>query len=809
MAQARFSSLGEWIQAQLAAHPGRPAVAEKRRYRLRTLTYRELDLRVRSCRRLLLDRGARPGDRVALLGPNSIAWAAAFLACVESGLIPVPLDLHSPPALVRAVLKQTEARFFVTSLPGTENVETVLFDELMAPAAAGSGEPLPPASAGPSDLLEIVYTSGTTGVPKGVMLTHAGLLANVEGVSRKIPLPIPVRFLSTLPLSHMFEQVLGLLYPLSQGGCVVYPDSLRPARLARFIRTYRVNGLVTVPGLLAGLKAALESGGRPAWRALGLQFRLIGVGGAALPEDLEAWWSARGLRVVQGFGMTEAGPLIAFNTPFSKRRACLGRPLPGSEVRLGPDGEIQVRGPQVTPGYWRLPEKTAQLFTPDGWLKTGDIGELRGGRLYFRGRLKDVIVTPAGRNVYPEDVEQALNKVPAVKDSCVFERRGKVWAALLLKEPAPVQPILDAANAGLMPHQKAAGAMVWPLGDFPRTPMGKVRKFQVLEELKRLEKRGAPPAPPGPSGDGAGSILSRLAGPRPVRPEDTLGGLGLDSLDRIELLSAIEQELGVELEETAVTERTTAGELAGLTKEGPGVPAVLEPLWPFSPPAELFRRLLGWLPRAVLLAVARPACAGAENLKGLDGPILLVANHQSAWDGGLIHHYLPPRLRRCVMPALTDFYGYGEPRSLLQRLALRAVGHFISLFYRAYPFGPGVGTERSFEFTGRLADRGYSILIFPEGGRTPDGAVHPFFAGVGVLATTLGLPVVPVRIEGMHELLPYPRYVVPRRWGGGKVAFGSPLVFDGGNAEEAARTLQKAVEELTWRGCRPARPSLL
>jgi long-chain acyl-CoA synthetase len=790
------TNVADWLDRRLRAHPRWTALAERRGYRTPRLSYGELDDQVQRRRRVFHGLGLRRGDRVILIGANSTAWVSTFLACIESGLTAVPLDPHSPESLVRAVRDETEAALTISQLPVEGPGRALVFGRLEELAAEASAERLAPAPAEPGDLLEIVYTSGTTGRPKGVMVTHANLLANLEGLASTVWLPPFLRFVSTLPLSHMLEQVLGLLLPLSRGCSVLYPDTTHPSRLLRLVREHRVHAMITVPGLLKAMKGAMESSGLPPWKAMGLQFRLIGVGGAALPADVERWWSVRGVRLVQGYGLTEATPIVALNSPWRLRRGSLGRPLPGVSVTRGEGGELRIRGVNATPGYYRQPEKTRALFD-DGWLMTGDIGELHGDWLYFRGRSKDVIVTASGANVYPEDIEPKLNELPGVRDSCVLQWRDKVWAVLLLSESADTAAILAEANSRLMPHQKVSGATEWPHSDFPRTPMGKVRKFQVLEELKGLETPGPSPSAPA-GGTPLDRILLRLAADRRIERGATLGQLGLDSLDRVALLSDIEQELGVELEETAVGDSTTVARLESLVAGAEKPLRAPEPDWPFGAAAALTRTSLGWLPRAWIVALARPTCEGIDRLRGLRGPVIFAVNHQSAWDGGLVHHFLPRGLKRCAFPALPDFFGlWSEPKGPLSRLAWRGMGLFIGMFYRCYPFGAAAGTQRSFERTGRLLDRGYSIMIFPEGGRTPDGRIHKFMSGVGVLAKEMAVPIVPVRISGMHEILPFPRYVVPRGLGRARIVFGAPILpDDGADPDTAAEAIQRAVESL-------------
>ena len=789
------TDLGGWLERTLRAHPKRLALAEKTRYRLLPVTYGALAERVERWRALFHARGLRHGDRLLLMGPNSIDWAAAWMDCARSGLVAVPLDPQTSESMLRAVLEQTRPSLIVADrLLEGDPAKELLFADLPSVLAQAPRQPPTPPAVAATDLLEIVYTSGTTGVPKGVMLTHGNVLANLEGLLDEVSLPFPMRFISTLPLSHMLEQVLGLLFPLSQGSCVIYPNTLWPSKLVGMIRAHGVHAMITTPGLMAAMKEILEQGDTSPRRALGWRLRLLGVGGASLPRELERWWSARGVRVVQGYGLTEAAPLVALNTPLRKRRGSLGRPLRKARIKLAEDGEILVKGENASPGYYGKPMETAALYTADGWLRTGDIGALENGWLYFRGRKKDVIALPGGLKVHPEDVEAALDLEPGVKGSCVVGRRDKVWAVLLLEPGTSAEAAARAANARLMPHQRVAGVTSWPLPDFPRTRMGKIRKFEVLSRLDDAEtgKPGSATA----AGGRVAALVARALGAGGVEPSAKLGDLGMDSLARVGLLSSLSQELGVDLEETAVSGDTTVAALQALVESKERQPRARMPRWQFARPAALLRPALRWLPEKIALAFARPECSGLERLRGVKGPVILAVNHESAWDAAVVRRFLPRPLRKTAIPALPDFFGFA-PGDWPRRAAYRAMGLFIGECYAGYPFGPAVGTERSLETTGRLIDRGYSVMIFPEGGRTPDGKIQPFMGGVGVLAREMKVPVIPVRVRGMREILPFPRFLIPKRGGHARVTFGAPMRLDPGLSEsDAAREIQRAVEAL-------------
>ncbi|HEY9285463.1 MAG TPA: AMP-binding protein, partial [Pyrinomonadaceae bacterium] len=403
-------------------------------------------------------RGIGRNDRVLFWSENSAEWVAAFYGCLLRGAVVVPLDVESAPDFVSRVQRQTRARLLVhgddercrRELPG---VERLRLSDLSAAVSRYHCAPAREFEIDERQPAEIIFTSGTTAEPKGVVLTHGNLLANLAPLEKEIGKYLkwerpfhPVRFLNLLPLSHVFGQFMGVFVPALLGGEVYFQQSLNPAEVVETTRRNRVSVIVTVPRVLEVLKdkvereqeargrgerfrRALEAAKgkhvlRRWWefrrvrREFGWKFWAFVAGGATLAAETENFWQRMGYAVVQGYGMTETASLISVNHPFKQSRGSIGKPLPGHEVRLGEGGEILVRGANVSPGYWDA--ETQAPRRQDDWLRTGDIGEMdAAGNLFFRGRTKDVIVTSAGTNVHPADLEAALNAQPEVRESCV------------------------------------------------------------------------------------------------------------------------------------------------------------------------------------------------------------------------------------------------------------------------------------------------------------------------------------------------------------------------------------------------------
>src|SRR6266852_211145 len=474
--------------ADFARFAGDAAVVEKRGYRREKLTYGELQGRVLFWTYYLAGRGISPGDRVLLWGPNSARWIACFWGILLRGAIVVPMDSAASPDFVQRVIRDAEVKLILrdrqqAELPGAPPSMVIndLRDVVATPPRSLQADVAPGDVSTRNTIAEILYTSGTTGEPRGVVLTHGNFLANLEPLERGID-PYrkyerwlhPLRFVSLVPLSHVFGQFMTLFVPPLLGATVVFEHSANPAQIIRTVKHERATALIAVPRMLDGLRSGierdLEARGRSEWlrrnleaangqkflprawrfrrihRRFGWKFWAFISGGAALSNDTEEFFKGVGYGVVQGYGLTETASLISLNHPFRAAQGSVGKVLPGREFRLAEDGEILVRGENVAAGYWRkgaLQRSNAMPQENAGWLRTGDLGELDAeGNLRFRGRKKSVIVTPAGLNVYPEDLEAALRRQAGVRDCVVvpIERAGNA-------EPCAVLLLADTSDA--------------------------------------------------------------------------------------------------------------------------------------------------------------------------------------------------------------------------------------------------------------------------------------------------------------------------------------------------------------------------
>ncbi|HET7029370.1 MAG TPA: AMP-binding protein [Candidatus Limnocylindrales bacterium] len=525
-------TLLDLIDRAVARFADRPAVGLWHDDGTRTTwTYRELDRRARTAAwRLREGLGLRPGDRILTWSPSSPALPAVYLGAMRAGLILVPLDLRMSTDAIQAIVERAEPRHLIMgtghdapdpAAAGLVTFATTTVDDLTAEPGRGEDEAAMLAAVEtwprprPEDVWDLIFTSGTTGAPKGVMIAHDNLLATILAIDHVIP-PMDHRIISVLPLSHLFEQAIGLLYALSVGADILYVRSRNPRVLFAALAAHRVTSMIVVPQVLDLFWNAIEreadrSGRRalfarlraiarhlpyPARRLLfrgvharlGGSLRLFVSSGAFLPPALQGSWEDLGVVVIQGYGSSENG-FGTCTTPRDHGLGTVGRAVPPVQLRIADDGEVLFRGPTLFKGYWRDPDATARAIDEDGWYHSGDIGHLDpDGRLILSGRTKDRIVLPNGFKVYPEDLENAL-RIAGIRDAVVIETEpGRIEAIVLVKgagvdSAEAARPVVEAAvraaNRQLGPQQRIAAWRLWPEDDFPRTHTLKVRRDPV------------------------------------------------------------------------------------------------------------------------------------------------------------------------------------------------------------------------------------------------------------------------------------------------------------------------------------------
>ncbi|MDR3750334.1 MAG: AMP-binding protein [Terracidiphilus sp.] len=859
------------------------AVVRYQGNRRRVTTYSELAQLAGRLAALLAQRGIGPGDRVLLWAENSAEWIAAFHGCMLRGVLVVPLDASGSVDFASRVAADTSPRLAVG-------------DELLLGQLAGEWPQLtfedwlnvlPAEEAGPvaglsaATPLQILFTSGTTADPKGVVLTHGNVLASIGPIEngaqpymRYEKLIHPLRILHTLPLSHVFGQTMGLWVPPIFAAELHFDNRPVASRLIETIRRERISVLAAVPRVLALLKTHLESvypgladraaassrlGALRRWirfrrihAAFGLKFWALISGGGALPGPLEQFWNALGFVLIQGYGMTETTALITLNHPFHVARGTIGKPMPGREVKLGPDGEVMVRGASIAAATW-----SGGILHPrqNEWLATGDLAQTEpSGELRFLGRKSEVIVTSSGLNLHPEDLEAAIEQEPGVVACAVLgvetASGPEPFGVLAFRGPEEQAAVaIEHANARLAPYQRLRRWALWPEPDLPRTSTGKVRRMAVEAWLDQLYSAtataGTGAAHPvdmgafGASADWLLALIAQISGETQHGIGDELRlteDLHLDSLGRVQLAAAIEERLGITTENGLLDQVQTLGELRRLLTAEPeaemypgngqavdrarsvataatAAPAQPEPSspgrhiyprWPWLKPfhwlraafTEAFMRPLVWLlanPRVVAPPDLNPAA-----------PMLIVANHVTAYDVPFLEYALPGPIRRRMAVAMSGemlqayrCFHNPEPLHPSGRFFLPGPLYYLLMtaLFNVFPLPRRRDFQPSFAHAGEALDHGFNVLVFPEGSRSAAGELAQFRPGIGLLARQSGAAVLPMAIRGLGKLK-----ASRGRWfrsGAIEVVIGQPLRFSPAETEAAITArLHAEVEKL-------------
>jgi len=555
---------------------------------------------------LLAARNIQQGDRLILWAQNGAEWVAAFYGCILRGVIAVPLDAYGTPEFAARIAADVNPALIVgdTTLLQTlnSNWPKIAFEDWPKTLPTEQAGPIPTLSH--DTPLQILFTSGTTGDPKGIVHTHGNVLSSFEPI-RNAAQPYlryerivhPLRFLHTLPLSHVFGQMMGLWVPSIFAAEVHFESRLTAPRLIETIRRERISVLAGVPRVLALLKTHLEtehpnltarleaakgiSAQKRWWRfrdihsTFGFKYWAFVTGGGALPAPIEQFWNALGFVLVQGYGMTETSALITLNHPFKVARGTMGKPLPGREVKIQPDGEVLVRGPMISPATW---SGGALQPRTDEWLATGDLAEAQStGELRFLGRKSETIVTATGVNLHPEDLEAAFEQEPEVTACAVVPidtPTGPEPCAVLALRTTPdrAPAILQSANTRLAEFQRIRRLAIWPEPDLPRTSTGKIKRAAVAKWLASREANNGSEATssPAPSADWLLTLIAKITGeglPAAQTQNQDLRlaeDLHLDSLGRVQLHEALEQRLGIALPQDQYDKVETLNQLRQL-----------------------------------------------------------------------------------------------------------------------------------------------------------------------------------------------------------------------------------------------------
>jgi long-chain acyl-CoA synthetase len=831
----------------------KPALQIRREGRWVRYTFDEALRATGTIMRRFLERGLLPGDRVAICAENGPEWGLAYLAVMRAGMTAVPLDPQLPPAEAWAAARFARARLMCAGVStfddlsvhrGEEDVELVKLREPFIPPAGASRDPEPdPVAADDSSIASILFTSGTTIAPKAVPLTHRNLLANASALLRVHPIRPADEMLSVLPLYHAFEFTGGFLVPMVCGATVTYVDQLKGAEILAAMQATGTTIMLAVPRLLKMFYDSIEGGvassgllrrglfrllgfasdltghrfGRRLFRVVHKRFggrlRMFVSGGSRLDPELFRAFKRVGFVVYEGYGLTETSPVLTVNPPGSSRAGSVGPPLPNVELAIRNQnlegiGEVWARGPSVMSGYIDDSESTAEVMI-DGWLRTGDLGKRdEDGFLHLTGRSKDLIITGAGKNVYPDEVEVRYKDLPYTKELCVFglpaeDGLGDTVCAVSVVDEAAA-PELDRSSIereirlaaetigeSLPPHQRITVLHFW-YRDLPKTSTMKAKrgvirdvvasKVGVGEAVALAMAGGAAGARRDEKVDEVLAAVRRILSKQSKRPESAIHrdthlllDLGIDSIGKVDLIGSVEAQFSMRIDDKKAAAIARVSDLLHVIGDRLPIGGGTR--------GEAWRRLMAnssgsrdnghipaslrparWLVRGTVSVFmntyVRVEVRGREHIPAT-GPFILTPNHCSHLDSPSVVTAVGGKRRVWVAGAEDYFFDTTLKRFLFGKLL------------DTIAFDRQADGLSGLRRCGEALSRGDGLLLFPEGTRSRDGRLQPFKVGAAVLAMEQRAPIVPVHIDRTYELLPKGRRLV--RPGVVKVRFGPPI----------------------------------
>jgi long-chain acyl-CoA synthetase len=802
------------------------AIIDRREYRKFEYTYSQLYNLSRKFASFLKENNIKKGDKIIIWSPNGIEYVATLFGAFLEGIIVVPVDVKSNIDFVKKIQKQVDAKMIIQTRynPKSNEINTIFIEQLLN-ILANIKIKENNIKINENDIAQINYTSGTTGEPKGVILTNKNIISNINSLNEMQQVRTQFKFLSALPLSHMFEQTVGLLLPITHNATIVYIKTLKLSSLFEAFEQEKPTHMIVVPRLLQLIHSGIirevkekekekqfslvlgiskrlprilkKKLFRKIHKSLGNNLQYFVCGGSTLEPDLEKFYDTIGLPIVQGYGLTETSPVLTNNTIDKRKYGSVGKAIPGIKIKIS-KGDVLAKGNNITSGYYKNPIKTKELFSGT-WLKTGDIGNLdNDGFLYLKGRRKDIIVTAAGINIYPEDIERILNKMPQVKDSCVIgiktQTGEKIHSVLLLEkgvDPTSADKIITEANSKLETSKQIKGYSLWKEEDFPRTTTMKIKKFIVKETIQ--QKTASPEEKP--SENKIYRIISKLTSKK-INPASTLQSLGLSSIDRVELISSLEQEFNTEIDEEEIIPSTTIKDIERLAREKKKIEKKsIFKKWALSTPLRIIRFMIQQI--IVLPLLIRVFCKikieGKENLSEIKGPVIFTSNHQSYYDTGVILTSLPLKWSQNIAIATWREYFF-NPDLSFKNFFKKILFYAGLITFNIYSFPVEKGYKKSMKYTGNLIEKGWNILIFPEGRRTRTGKISSFKQGIGILAVEMKVPIVPIKLENVRNILS-----IGKAWpkfGTVTIKIGKPINVKTNSYIEATGAIETAVRKL-------------
>jgi len=833
--------------------PRRICLQIKKRSNWERWTYQQVeDLSLRTGA-FLIREGFKKGDFAAICMENRPEWPIIYLGIMSAGLTCVPLDPQLTEQEIENLTSDCAAKIIFVSdavfqaknihkIKDKLNKIVILDRDIEEENLIGlmqAGSTLPEDAAWPEvfseDTASLIYTSGTTGKPKGVMLTHKNICSNFQSIDKLKLFTDKDNFISVLPLHHSFPFMVTFITPLFCRARITYATSLKPDELLNVMRETGVTILAGVPQLFYMFYTRISdemnktpffvrlpflgmiwifwqirklSGiniGKPILskihRPFGHTLRFFISGGAKLNEEAAAFLMKTGFTILEGYGLTETSPGVAFNPIKRQKIGSVGRVIPDVEVKIdNPDemgmGEVVIRGHNVMKGYYKRADETLSVLK-DGWFYSGDLGHIdKDGYLYVTGREKELIVLSSGKKIFPEELEAHYAKSPYIKEICVLGLgEGESLAAMVVADAdycrkkgevnlgSKIKWEMENLSEGLASYKRVKGFVV-EKEDIPRTRLGKIKRHEVKNKYPNALKGNKPEAEgeeiPATDEDlrlissGAGgkiieTLQKQTKAKRRIGLADHLElDLGIDSLGRVELQAALEATLNKRIQNEMMTSVTTVKELIlealkmfrdGDGKAGPTQVIKGQTLWNDilndEPAEEVIKKINLFPGRTAILSmiafsgflrfifriVWRLQVSGVGNIPKR-GKRILCVNHASYLDGFVVAASVPASLRKDLF--LIGFRAYFEVPLIRN----------ITKFIKVIPIDPGTRLVETMQASSYVLRNDKILCIFPEGERTIDGDVKEFKKGVGILAKELNVPLIPVYIDGSYESWP-------------------------------------------------------
>lgn len=817
-----------------------PAFSLKTGFRTHVYTYKDIYSYIRRFPKFFQTHEIKKGDKIILLSQNRPEYATLILGALWSGVTIVPVDYRTNEETVHKFIEKTHPKAIFTSYvfghAFAHSRKVFYFEELFE--TLEKFELSEAEKVDDENTAAILFTSGTTGEPKGTIISYKNIISSLNNVREGFPLPSKLRILSVLPLSHALEMFGGMMTTYSFGCHIHYIERINSITIIQALRRYRIQAMAVVPQMLRLILQNIErrvadEKKEKEWEkahtiarilpfflrrnlfkvvheALGGSFQFFVCGSAPLETKVATMWENMGVHIYEGYGASETTGFVSSNSFNQNKIGTVGKLFPRIETSIREDGNLWVKGNNVVTGYFENKEQTDAAFV-DGWFNTGDIVTIgKNGVLRITGRDKFKIVLPDGKKVYPEDIEKKLNNHTQVSDSAVFGLKTDegeiVHAELILKNPHKIEHVIDEVNKTLNAHEQILDYGVYPEKDFPRTKTLKIDREAVRQTvIDRIAHKETEKKQLSQNDDSLIKILRTVSGKKNINMHGNTvlaTDLKLDSLKRIELLALIEEELGISVSEVDITPHTSISDLRDLIKigkpaaAGDGIHLSDSQFSNFTANLRVIFQNIITFPLANI--VAKITVVHPENIKLIKTPQLFIFNHVGVYDVFHDLRVLPVEIRKKTAIAATREIWRNQPAWQ---------GWFVSTFGNCFPFiraEEGNNAMRgNFERVGEILDRGYNIFISPEGNITHTGELLPFHTGAGYIAVEMGVPVTLFKLNGYYELWPEDKkrklnIFWPKKFGKAEVVVSEPITFSSGTSyEEATQILHEKMLNLT------------